>query len=119
MTTPLTVHLPFNRDILGPAFTPAKRGAKPPIERGHWLFVHDQNLLVLSEGGGVRLPQLFETSLGLLAEPVEVGRVGKRQRPRRRVLALFGHETPSFLGEGASPLMAPGVRVRGEEVKVM
>ncbi|PYN10102.1 MAG: hypothetical protein DME02_00390, partial [Candidatus Rokuibacteriota bacterium] len=56
MTTPLTVHLPFNRDILGPAFTPAKRGAKPPIERGHWLLVQDQNLLVLSEGGGVRLP---------------------------------------------------------------
>src|SRR5438270_8119938 len=67
---------------------------------------------------GVRLPQLLETSLGLLAEPVEVGRVGKRQRSRR-VLALFGHETPSFLGESASPLMTPGVRVRGEEVKVM
>ena len=56
MTTPLTVHLPFNRDILGPAFTPAKRGAKPPIERGHWLLVQDQNLLVVREGGGFRLP---------------------------------------------------------------
>jgi len=29
MTTPLTVHLPFNRDILGAEFTPAKRGDKP------------------------------------------------------------------------------------------
>ncbi len=30
MTTPLTVYLPFNRDCLGPAFEPAKRGAMPP-----------------------------------------------------------------------------------------
>src|SRR5262249_31353408 len=56
MTTPLTVHLPFNRDILGRAFTPAKRGAKPPVERGHWILVQDQNLLVIPEAGGFRLP---------------------------------------------------------------
>jgi NAD+ diphosphatase len=57
MTTPLTVHLPFNRDILGAAFTPAKRGAKPNDTRGHWVLVQDQNLLVVPEAGGFRLPQ--------------------------------------------------------------
>ena len=56
MTTPLTVHLPFNRDILGRAFAPAKRGAKPPVERGHWILVQDQTLLVIPEAGGFRLP---------------------------------------------------------------
>jgi hypothetical protein len=56
VTTPLTVHLPFNRDILGRTFTPAKRGAKPPVERGHWVLVQDQSLLVVSEVGGFRLP---------------------------------------------------------------
>jgi NAD+ diphosphatase len=49
MTTPLTVHLPFNRDILGATFEPAKRGGKPPAERGRWLLVQGQNLLVAPE----------------------------------------------------------------------
>jgi NAD+ diphosphatase len=53
MTTPLTVHLPFNRDILGATFAPAKRGGKPPAERGHWLLVQGQALLVASD---LRLP---------------------------------------------------------------
>jgi NAD+ diphosphatase len=49
MTTPLTVHLPFNRDVLGAAFAPAKRGGKPPAERGRWLLVQGQSLLVTSD----------------------------------------------------------------------
>jgi NAD+ diphosphatase len=56
MTTPLSVHLPFNRDILGADFTPAKRGDKPGSERGHWLLVQGQTLLVVPEGEGFRLP---------------------------------------------------------------
>ncbi|HET7344014.1 MAG TPA: NAD(+) diphosphatase [Methylomirabilota bacterium] len=56
MTTPLTVHLPFNRDILGATFTPAKRGGKPLAERGHWLLVQGQTLLVVSDAGQPRLP---------------------------------------------------------------
>jgi NAD+ diphosphatase len=56
MTTPLTVQLPFNRDILGRHFTPAKRGGKPAGERGHWILAQEQNLLVVAEGGSFRLP---------------------------------------------------------------
>jgi NAD+ diphosphatase len=56
VTTPLTVHLPFNRDVLGATFVPAKRGGKPPAERGHWLLVQGQNLLVVGEGADGRLP---------------------------------------------------------------
>ncbi len=56
MTTPLTVHLPFNRDILGAEFTPAKRGDKPGDGRGHWVLVQGQNLLVEPDGAGFRLP---------------------------------------------------------------
>jgi hypothetical protein len=39
------------RDILGAAFTPAKRGTKPHDARGHWLIVQDQNLLVVGSFG--------------------------------------------------------------------
>jgi NAD+ diphosphatase len=56
MTTPLTVHLPFNRDILGAAFSPAKRGDKPARGRGHWILVQGQNLIVAPDGAGFRLP---------------------------------------------------------------
>jgi NAD+ diphosphatase len=56
MTTPLTVHLPFNRDILGATFSPAKRGDKPAHERGHWILVQGQSLLVAPDGAGFRLP---------------------------------------------------------------
>jgi NAD+ diphosphatase len=48
--TPLTVHLPFNRDLLGAAFVPAKRGTKAPAEIGHWLVVQEQALIVAPEG---------------------------------------------------------------------
>lgn len=56
MTTPLTVQLPFNRDILGREFVPAKRGAKPVGERGHWILAQEQNLIVVPEAAGFRLP---------------------------------------------------------------
>jgi NAD+ diphosphatase len=56
MTTPLTVHLPFNRDILGAEFVPAKRGGKPLDDRGHWLLVQGQSLLVAPDGDSFRLP---------------------------------------------------------------
>ncbi len=56
MTTPLSVYLPFNRDSIGDAFTPAKRGTKPPGATGHWLIVQEQRLIVIPDGGGFRLP---------------------------------------------------------------
>ena len=56
MSTPLTVNLPFNRDGLGAAFVPGKRGGKPAEAIGHWLIVQDQRLVVVPDGGGLRLP---------------------------------------------------------------
>ena len=56
MTTPLTVHLPFNRDGIGAAFVPAKRGTKLPEAGGHWLIVQEQRLIVVPDGAGFRLP---------------------------------------------------------------
>lgn len=55
-TTPLSVYLPFNRDCLGDAFVPAKRGRRPPERRGHWLLVQEQGLIVEREAAGFRLP---------------------------------------------------------------
>ena len=69
MTTPLTVHLPFNRDILGVTFAPAKRGGKPPAERGHWLLVQGQSLLVTPD---LRLPE-GDCPLPLEATPFWLG----------------------------------------------
>jgi len=34
MTTPLSVYLPFNREVLGADFVPAKHGGTPPETRG-------------------------------------------------------------------------------------
>ena len=56
VTTPLSVHLPFNRGCLGEAFVPAKHGGKPPDATGHWLIVQDQALVVEGGEGSVRLP---------------------------------------------------------------
>jgi len=56
VSTPLTVNLPFNRDGLGAAFVPGKRGGKPAEAIGHWLIVQDQRLVVVPDGGGLRLP---------------------------------------------------------------
>lgn len=52
---PLAAFLPFNRDCLGGAFVPAKRGAPPTRARGLWLVVQEQGLVV-PEGGELRLP---------------------------------------------------------------
>jgi NAD+ diphosphatase len=65
MTTPLTVHLPFNRDVLGSTFVPAKRGTKPPSTAGHWIIVREQRLLVVPDGDTFRLPAGSDVS-GLL-----------------------------------------------------
>ncbi|HYB41450.1 MAG TPA: NAD(+) diphosphatase [Candidatus Methylomirabilis sp.] len=56
MKTPLTIHLPFNRDGLGAAFVPAKGGTKPSETTGHWLIVQEQRLVVVPDGDGFRLP---------------------------------------------------------------
>ena len=69
--TPLSVYLPFNRDILRGAFVPAKHATKPPAEhRGHWLIIQEQGLIVVPEENHVRLPEgelpaVFDGRLGL------------------------------------------------------
>src|SRR5437867_4108937 len=55
-TTPLSVYLPFNRDCLRGAFIPAKPATPPPPERGHWLIVQEQGLIVVRDGDAFRLP---------------------------------------------------------------
>jgi NAD+ diphosphatase len=75
MTTPLTIHLPFNRDVLGAAFTPAKRGEKPGSSDGHWVILQEQNLIVRREGDTPRLPYgkcPLELE-GALAPPIWLG----------------------------------------------
>ena len=55
-STPLSVYLPFNRDCVGDAFEPAKKGGKPPESEGHWLIVQNQGLVVVPDAEGFRLP---------------------------------------------------------------
>jgi NAD+ diphosphatase len=78
MTTPLTVYLPFNRDCLRGAFVPAKRGTKPPDERGNWLIVQDQKLIVVPEGESFRLPTGERPAKldGMLGESLWLGTLG-------------------------------------------
>ena len=78
MTTPLTVYLPFNRDCLRGAFVPAKRGTKPPNERGNWLIVQDQTLIVIPDGESFRLPAGERPAKldGALGESLWLGTVG-------------------------------------------
>jgi NAD+ diphosphatase len=75
VTTPLTAYLPFNRDVLGPAFAPAKRGTTPPGDRGHWLIVQDQSLIVVTDGDRLRLPHggLPSGLAGLASAPFWLG----------------------------------------------
>ena len=75
MTTPLTTHLPFNRDCVGEAFVPAKQGGKPPEASGHWLIVQNQGLVVVPEGAGFRLPTGGRPAAldGALGEPLWLG----------------------------------------------
>jgi NAD+ diphosphatase len=78
MTTPLTVYLPFNRDCLRGNFEPAKRGGRPAHERGKWLIVQDQKLLVLPDGDGFCLPsgERPATLDGALGEALWLGTLG-------------------------------------------
>ncbi len=67
--TPHSVYLTFNRDCLRGEFVPAKQGARPGDERGHWLIVQEQTLVVVPEGEGFRLPtgerpKAFDNTLG-------------------------------------------------------
>jgi NAD+ diphosphatase len=75
--TPLTVYLPFNRDVLRGTFIPAKHGTKPPAEAGYWLLVQDQALLVQAEGdreARFRLPTgLLPSGLETPAPPLWLG----------------------------------------------
>ena len=54
--TPLSVYLPFNRDIIGRAFEPAKSGGPVPPKTGRWLLVQEQNLVVTGAPDDPRLP---------------------------------------------------------------
>src|SRR5256714_14798307 len=75
MTTPLSVYLPFNIDCLRGAFVPAKRGTKPPSERGSWLIIQDQKLIVVPDGDRFRLPAGGRPAQldGALGEPLWLG----------------------------------------------
>jgi NAD+ diphosphatase len=74
-TTPLSVYLPFNRDCVGDAFEPAKKGGKPPGSEGHWLIVQNQALIVVPDGEGFRLPTGARPSAldGVAGEPFWLG----------------------------------------------
>ncbi|MGH7325505.1 MAG: NAD(+) diphosphatase [Candidatus Rokuibacteriota bacterium] len=54
--TPETVYLPFNRDVLGETFVPAKRGGAPAEARGHWIIVQEQGLVVCADHHELALP---------------------------------------------------------------
>src|SRR5258708_22356361 len=75
--------------------------AREPIVSG------ERELRVGQLRGWTLVPQSVQAALRLLAEPIEIGVVGKGQRSGRRSRDLFGHETPSFLGKGASPFSRP------------
>ena len=74
--TPLSVHLPFNRECLEHPFTPAKIGSALPTERrGLWLIVQGQRLVVQRDDGELRPPRgappgALESRLG---EPLWLG----------------------------------------------
>jgi NAD+ diphosphatase len=77
-STPLSVYLPFNRDVLGVTFEPAKTGGAPPSPTaGAWLLVQDQHLIVAGDGDGadVRLPtgSLPSALAGAVPEPLWLG----------------------------------------------
>ena len=74
-STPLSVYLPFNRDCVGDAFEPAKKGGKPSVSEGHWLIVQNQGLVVVPDGDGFRLPTGARPSAldGIGGEPFWLG----------------------------------------------
>ncbi|MET0852794.1 MAG: NAD(+) diphosphatase [Candidatus Rokuibacteriota bacterium] len=55
--TPMSVFLPFNREVLGPSFEPAKSASSPPPQEGRWLLVQDQGLVLTGEEADPRLPE--------------------------------------------------------------
>ena len=73
--TPLSVYLPFNRDVLGAAFSPAKSGGAPPEPRGRWLLVQDQGLIVGGDAGAPEVPQgpLPDGFAGVVRDPFWLG----------------------------------------------
>ena len=72
--TPLSVHLPFNREILGATFTPAKRGGTPSVTEGHWIILQDQNLIVRRVGDTPMLPRgACPAGLDALTPPLWLG----------------------------------------------
>jgi NAD+ diphosphatase len=57
-STPQSVYLPFNIEVLRGTFVSAKRGTKVPSDRvGRWVCLQDQTLLVAVGADGVRLPE--------------------------------------------------------------
>ena len=73
--TPLSVNLPFNRDVIGRAFEPAKSGGPVPPKTGRWLLVQEQNLVVSGAPDDPRLPSgaLPAALQSALGEPLWLG----------------------------------------------
>ena len=104
MTTPLSVYLPFNRDCVGDAFVPAKRGGTAPDAVGQWLIVHEQGLVVVDEDALFRLPETAPSALASrLGSPLWLGTY--RDRPCW-VAALTGDGSlpPGFRRETLVPM---------------
>ncbi len=80
--TPHSVYLTFNRDCLRGEFVRAKQGARPGEERGHWLIVQEQTLVVVPEGEGFRLPTGGRPRAFDRTGRDSLNRVGGRGRPR-------------------------------------
>src|SRR5262249_5455051 len=55
--TPLSVYLPFNREVLGREFEPGKHASVPKEGEGPWALVQDPSLLVTSEHEQFSLPR--------------------------------------------------------------
>src|SRR5262245_49842195 len=73
--TPLSAYLPFNRDVIGRAFEPAKSGGPAPSRDGRWLLVQEQNLLVSGAPDEPRLPSgaLPSALASAVQEPLWLG----------------------------------------------
>src|SRR5258708_29844325 len=72
------VYRRFNMDCLRGSFVPAKRGTKPPRERGQWLIIQDQKLVVVPDGESFRLPAGDRPANldGALGESIWLGTLG-------------------------------------------
>jgi NAD+ diphosphatase len=77
MDTPetLSVFLPFNRDCIGDGFLPGKDAAAPPEQRGQWVIVQDQHLVVCGDRDAMCLPsgELPRGLDGVLDGPLWLG----------------------------------------------